>query len=351
MPSLTPDQIDDLVNTTQKRFKKRGWIDISLSLQEYEFARRAFADKKVPEGSGPKLNWKVQVTNTGSFVDSGMYAVNALNVKNLTKEAEVGWTKQTVGYQYDVDEHIFNAPPEQIVDYIRVREHSMYNDFFEGMETRMWTAPSSSSLDPMTPSGIPFWLQKSATEGFNGGDPSGWALGAGSLLTSTYPNWKNYTFQYSQVNRDDFVEKILRAMTYTKFKPPHDYNDLGTGGDPDWVLYSTWTVVSQLQKLAESRNDNLGLNVGWAKGKANIQGVPVLRVPALDDSTSDAYDSTDPIYGVNWKTLRYFFREGRNMLKHPPKQAAHQNTVREIFMDNWGNFRCLNRRLNFVGYK
>lgn len=351
MPSLLPHQIDDLVNLTQKRFIKRGWVDLSLNFQHYEFARRNFKDKKVAERGGHKINWKVQVTNTGTFKHTGLFAKDTTNVKNLTKEAETDWTKQTVNYEYDVDEEIFNSEPEQIVDELKVREHSMYNDFFEGMEISMWTAPSSSSLDPMTPQGIPFWLQKNATEGFNGGDPSGWSAGAGGLLTALYPNWKNWTFTYSAITRDDFIEKVLKAMAYTKFMPPHDYNDLGTGGEPDWTLYGTWFIVSALQKVLEGRNDNLGANVGWAKGKATIQGAPVYRVPALDDSTSDAYDSTDPLYGVNWKTLRYYFRKGRNMLRYPPKPAAHQHTVREVHMDNWGNWRCLSRRRNFVGYK
>jgi len=53
---------------------------------------------------------------------------------------------------------------------------------------------------------------------------------------------------------------------------------------------------------------------------------------------------------VNWRTLRYFFRKGKHMVRHAPQKAARQHTVREIHMDNWGNFVCYNRRRNFIGY-
>jgi hypothetical protein len=39
------------------------------------------------------------------------------------------------------------------------------------------------------------------------------------------------------------------------------------------------------------------------------------------------------------------------MVKHPPKEAARQHTVRERHMDNWGNFVCYDRRQGgFVFY-
>ena len=98
----------------------------------------------------------------------------------------------------------------------------MYNDFFEGMEERMWTAPTSNTQSPRPPSGIPFWLQQSATAafGFNGGDPSGFAAGAGGIDSDTYPNWKNGTFTYNAISDDDALDKWAEACEKCYFKAP-----------------------------------------------------------------------------------------------------------------------------------
>ena len=161
---LLPDQLDDFVNLTLDNFKKRRWVDISLDNQHHIFASKMFKRKgKDPEKGGVQLNWKVQVSNTGTAKHSELYAVDATGVKDLTQSAKQQWSKQTVNFSYDIDEDSMQSDRETIIREIEVREHSMYNDFFELMETAMWSAPSSDSQSPRPPSGVPFWIQKSTT--------------------------------------------------------------------------------------------------------------------------------------------------------------------------------------------
>ncbi len=349
--ALYHDQLDDFVELTLDTFKRRKWVDISLDNQHHIFASRMFKDKKTPEKGGVKLNWKVQTTNTGSAKDTGLYAVDTTNVVDLTQKATQEWSKQTVNFSYDVDEEEFQSDMETIVDEIKVREHSMYNDFFEHMEEKMWgTGPASPTADPRPPSGIPFWIQKNATEGFNGGDPTGWgSVGAGNLDSDTFTRWKNYTFRYVNVTRDDLIAKWYRACAFTYFKSPHNYPQLGGSGMADWAFYTTYSLLEPLERLLEGRNDNLGVDLAWSAGKTLFKGIPIEWVPSLEHSTSVNQDTTNPIYGVNWKVFRYFFQKNRNMIRHKPQKAPHQHTVRNVFMDNWGNFACYNRRLLFVG--
>jgi hypothetical protein len=350
MPVLLPDQIDDFVNLTLDRHKKRRWIDVSLDYQEYFFARRLAANKKTPERGGVQLNWKVQHTNTGTARHSELYDVDVANVKDLSTEAKVPWTKQTVNFSYDVDEDLFQADDVTIVREIVMREHSMYNDFFELMEEAMWTAPTSSTESPRTPYGIPFWIQKDATTtpkgGFNGGDPSGFTAGAGGLATATYPNWKNWAFGYTGYTRDGLIARLRKAMKYTKFRAPRPFQKLefDSAREYDFGCYTTFAVVEGLEKRLEERNDNLGPDVGVYMDAVVVKGNPIEWVPYLTEN-----DSTDPIYGVNWKSIRYFFQKGRNMKRWKPAVAPGQHTVRRVNMDNWGNWECLNRRLCFVG--
>lgn len=349
---LLPDQLDDFVNLTLDRFEKKNWVDLSLDLQEYIFASKMFKKHKDPEEGGVRMNWKVQVANTGTFKDSELYGVDTTGVKDLTKQLTVEWSKQTVNFKYDIDEEVFQSDAETIVKELKVREHSMYNDFFEGMEERLWTAPTSSTQSPRRPSGIPFWLQQSTTAafGFNGGNPSGFADGAGGLSSTTYPNWANGTFTYQAVSDDDLLDKWAEACEMCMFKAPHSFNQLDKG-ENNWGFYTVYSVFSAAQKLLRASNDDLGNDLGKFRGEILFKGNPIKWVPALTDSTSAAYDSNDPIYGINWTTLEYKFQKNRNMIRHKPIQSPGQHTVREVHMDNWGNFRCTNRRRNFVGRK
>jgi hypothetical protein len=345
------DQLDDFVTLTLDRFKKKNWVDISLDLQEYIFASRAFKKNKSPEAGGVRLNWKVQVTNTGTFKDSELYGVDTTGVKDLMKTATQEWSKQTVNFKYDIDEDVFQSDAETIIKELGVRNHSMYNDFFEGMEERMWTSPASSTESPRRPSGIPFWLQQSTTAafGFNGGNPaSGFADGVAGINSDTYPNWSNGTFTYVTVSDDDLLDKWAEACEKCYFKAPHSFNQLDKGMS-NWEFYTVYSVYNSLQKLLRASNDNLGNDLGRFRGAVVFKGNLVSWVPALTNSTSAAVDANNPIYGIDWSTVEYCFQKNRNMIRHKPIESPGQHTVREVHMDNWGNFKCTNRRRNFVG--
>ncbi len=349
---LLPDQLDDFVNLTLPRFFRRKWVDISLEHQRYIVANKMFRKRKQRYGGGTQVEWKVQVTNTGTAKNTEMFAVDDTNVKDLTQAAVALWTKQTVNFSYDIDEPAFQSTREMIVRELEMRRHSMYNDYFELQEQNLWTAPTSTSETPRRPNGIPFWLQKDATTtpggAFNGGNPSGFSAGAGGLSSSTYPRWANWTFGYTRgdVGRDVFVERLRKALEFTYFMAPHDFAELGGSGGPSSpnACYTTYRVLQPLEKLAEGRNDNLGADLGVFMGKLAIKGTPISWVPYLE-----ANDTSDPIYGVNWDVFIPYCKTGRDMYVHPVQKSAHQHSVREVHMDSWSQFACLNRRLCFVG--
>ena len=341
--ALNHEQLNDFILLTLSRYRKDEWVDISLPLQKYHFASRWFNSKKKPERGGNMLDWKLRVANQGTAKHSGLYAVDDTNRRNVMDRGIQNWSKQTVNYIYDIDEEAFQSGPERIIDEMQVNEQGLYNDFFVLMETSMWTGPSSSTVKPRPPSGIPHWIQKCSTLGFNGGDPSGFADGAGSIPTGTYPGWKNYGGPYKQVARDDLVEKVINAGDFCEFEAPKAYPEIG-GGQPDWGFYTVHSVLATMRRLLASGNDNLGPDVARWAGQVLLRGIVVEWVPALTNTESEAYDAQAPFYGINWKKFEYFFKTGRNMVKHPPKQATRQHTVRERHMDNWGNFVCYDRR-------
>jgi hypothetical protein len=349
--ALQIDQISDFVELTLNRYKKDEWVDISLPLQKYHFASRWFKSKKKPERGGTRLEWKIRTKNQGTAKHTGLYAIDDTNRVNVMTKATQDWSLQTVNYTIDLREDMFQSGPETIIREMALMEQGLYNDFFELMEDAMWTAPTSSSEDPRPPSGIPFWIQKNASLGFNGEDPSGFTDGAGGISTATYPRWKNYTGTYSAVSRDDLVEKVVNAADYCYFQAPKSYPEIGSP-TTDWGFYTVHSVLATMRRLLQAGNDNLGPDVARWAGEVLIKGNPVTWVPALGNSESAAYDDENPFYGLNWSKFEYFFKTGQNMLKHPLRPAARQHNVRERHMDNAGNFVCYDRRQGgFVFYE
>lgn len=343
---LTPDQVDDFVNLTLSLFKRSKWTDISLEHQEYVSAR-IIADKGVTEEGGKDISFRLKTKNTGNARSSGLFAQDVTNVEDVTISAAVPWTKQTTNFSYDIDEPLFQSDRETIIKQLQIREHDALSDMAELVEEQMWSAPTATT--DTVPMGIPFWLQKDATTtpdgGFNGGNPSGFSSGCAGVSSSTYPRWRNWTFGYTSVTSDDLIKKVKKSLVFTNFMPPVPHPELGYGKS-NYHIYTTYRVQEPLERLAETRNDNLGADVARYMNAVTIGGTPLQWVPYLE-----ANDTSDPLYGINWKFFRPYVKSGCNMRRNPPKQAARQHTVREVHIDNWMNYVCYNRRGCFVGSK
>lgn len=351
--ALTPEQINDLVEMTLERPIKRSWVDLSLDFQNYMFSRRFFRNQ-VPEEGGPVMTWILQVTNTGSARASGLFDTDNVTVKDLGQKPQIEWAKVNTSFIYDIDEPEFNDTLERIVDYIAMRKHSMFNDFFEFMEVAMWTLPAATA-DPRLPYGIPYWIVKDATAGvqdfsFGGGNPSGYTSGAAGISSTTYPAWSNGTFKYAALTEDDGLDKWSAACDKCYFQAPDSFNELA-GGMPDWGFFTTHDNVQRLRRHAKASNDDIGSDVGAYRGQILFKGNIVQWVAALTEGSADSNDTTNPIYGINWRTFQWVFLRGRNQRLTKPFQRGGHHDVREVHMDSWGNFRCLNRRANFVGHE
>ena len=345
---LTPDQIDDFVNLTLDNFKKYKWTDISLEHQEYVSATLIDA-KKVVESGGSKISFRLKTKNTGNARNTGMYAQDQARVEDVTISAEVPWAKQTTNFSYDVDEDLFQSDRETIIRELQIRDHDAMSDMAELNEINLWSAPTGTS--DIKPMGVPFWMQKDASTtpdgGFNGGNPSGFSSGCAGASSTTYPRWRNWTFGYEAVTPDDLVKKVKKSLAFTHFMAPVPHPELGFGKS-DFQIYTTYRVQDPLERLAESRNDNLGRDVAKYINQVTIGGTPVKWVPYLE-----ANDTSDPLYGVNWGVFRPYVKKGCNMRRSKPLMAPGytQHTVRTVHIDNWMNYMCFNRRRLWVGSK
>jgi hypothetical protein len=345
MPLLHHD-LADFTKATISNFKKLKWTDISLQYPDYE-SSMLIDDNKVVEWGGDYIKFDVQTRNTGLARNTGLYATDQTGAQDVLQQGQVPWTKQTANYSYDIDEPGFQGDDrETIVRILKLKEHSCMNDIAELDEENLWTAPTGTSDN--RPMGIPFWIQKDATTtpggAFNGGNPSGFTSGAANINSSTYSRWKNWTFGYTNVTADDLISKIKKSLWSTNFKAPHPHPELGWG-KVDFCIYTTYRVQEPMERLAESRNDNLGKDLAKYLNAVTVGGVPVKAVHYLE-----ANDTSDPVYGVNFGKFRPFVKKGMPRRGEPEKSAT-QHTVFTVHIDNWMNYVCFNRRMQWVGSK
>lgn len=345
---LTPDQVDDFVTLTLSHFKRREWTDISLEHQHY-VASQLITEKSVKERGGKDISFRLKTKNTGNARNTGLFAQDSAKVEDVTTEASVTWTKQTVNWSYDQDEELFQSDPETIISEMKIREHDAMSDMAELNEENLWSSPLSST--DRRPMGIPFWMQKDASTtpggAFNGGNPSGFSAGRANVDSTVYPRWRNWTFGYSDVSTNDMVKKVKKALAFTHFVAPVPHPELGFGAAMH-CIYTTYRVQEPLERLAESRNDNLGNDVAKYLNQVVIGGVPVKWVPYLE-----ANDTSDPLYGINWRVFRPFVKRGCNMRRSKPMPAPGntQHNVKTVHYDTWMNYICYNLRMLWVGSK
>ena len=243
----------------------------------------------------------------------------------------------------------FRADRETIIRILKVREHDALNSMAELNEENLWSAPYGPTGSRQTANGYSFLvaercLHTAVNGGFEGGNPAGFAGGAGGINSDDYARWRNYTFGYTNVTIDDLVKKVKKAITFCHFTPAVQYSSLQSGHEPDYEILTTYRVQEPLERLAETRNDRLGSDVARFMNQVTIGGVPLSWVPYLENN-----DTSDPLYGINWKTFRPFAKRGCQMRRSKPKTSPSQHNVRTVHVDNWMNYMCIDRRGNWVG--
>jgi len=343
MAALQASDIADLITTTQKDLGRMKWTDISYSLQEHVALPMILQKEKVSYQSGNSLQWNVQTGTSGAAKDTGLYAVDNVNVSDVMQTATAPWRHMTTNYALERREIAMNRTPAQIVDLVKIRRHDAMSSLATHMEERFWTQPTATETDRLY--GIPYWITRgamSAVDGFQGGDPTYTAegTGAGGLASETYSNWQNWSASYTNVTSVDLVRAWRKAATFTNFKAPSPYAQYE--GPSSYGYYTNYSVIGPLEEVLEAQNENLGNDVASKDGQLLFRRVPVQWVPQLEGATGN------PIYGVNWSSMRPAFLAGEYLREEGPAKASNQHTVFLTHVDMTMNLLCYNRRSNFL---
>jgi hypothetical protein len=336
---LQADDIVDITKTTLRELGRMKWSQISTTLQNYVAMSNLLRKEKRTIDSGYGIQWNVQVTQTGAATRTGLFANETPNNVDTMQTANIPWRHAQTNYSVDRRQVAMNRSPAKIVDYIATQRVASLVSLAEILEVDFWTKPVDST-DTSKAFGLPYWVVKNNTTGFNGGNPSGFTSGAGNLSSTTYSTWKNFTGQYTLVSNDDLIRLWRTAATKTNFKPP--VANPSYGGSPRYGYYMNYDVYGRLVEVAQSNNDRLGPELAMFQNTFTFMGTNCTWVPYLDS------DTNDPVFGIDWEQFSPVCLEGEYMTETPVPPDRYQPTVTTVYTHLTYNYRCTNRRCNFV---
>lgn len=337
--AITVSQLNDLVTTTQAELGRMKWTDLSGDLQEYTAFEILMKKNRAKFDSGTSIKFNIMKTTSGAAAHVGLYAVDNYNVGDVMVTGDIPWRHSNTNYSVDRREVTMNASPSKIVDLVKVRRADAMIDLAKLVEVDVWSKPATSS-DTTSPYGVFMYLVYNATTGFNGGDPSGFTAGTAGLATATYPRWKNYTAQYTNISKADLITKWRSASRKTLFRPPVSIPS--QGNDDRYGYYCNEATLVGIEDICEQQNDKLGNDVASKDGSTLFHKRPITYVPELDNH------SGGPILGINWSSMNFTFLKGEYMKEASPRQAPNQHTVSVVDVDLTWNLVCRNRRANFL---
>lgn len=341
MPALQASGIGDLIAATTVDFGEPNFTEIATDLQEHPIAEALMGNMEDMKkfGSGTSLQWDVMVGHNQSAANSGLYATVRPNQIDTLVQAGVPWRYSRFHYAIERREVAMNRTPRRIVDLIQQRRIASMISFAELLENNFWRFPAAT--DTETPYGLPYWVTKNATAGFNGGIPTGYSA-VGALSPTTYPRWNNYTYPFTNISDDDWLAATRLAMDQTNWKPP-------VGGIPSTVkgnkrrLFTNLTVKQQAENLAKAQNENIGPDLARYDGGVMVRKTPLEYVPFLNT------DTTNPTIGLHMGSFQVGYMAGEWMKQVVIPQLDSQPTVALTVWDCMYNFFAYNRRLHFCG--
>lgn len=333
---LTSTQLGDMVALTQRNLGKPNFVEIATDIQDFTAVNNLLKKNRIVM-TGAGVQWSVKVSQAGNAIHNGLGGVDNVAIRDTMVNATADWRNTTCSYAIIGQEMAMNSGPEQIVDLVTSRRYDSMLDMAEIMESAFW-GPPVVLADTLTPWGANTWIVKNATEGFNGGAPSGYTTIG--LNPTTYPRWKNWTAQYTAVTKDDLIRKWKKAALFTKFKPVMDYNSPNTGDN--YGFFTNHGVIGPLEEILDQSNDNLGPDIGKYAGKLMMLGRPVEWVPKLEA------DTTNPVYGINFGYFKTYVLKGWWLKETNIPNYPGQHTISAHFMDSTYQWITKNRRCHFV---
>ena len=350
----------DLIISTMKNFEKLTWTDLVPSLQKHTAMPELLRKKRVEFGSGYGHQFNVRLYSNNAARNVKLNEEDNPTTADVLDTGQVGWRHSETHWAIEERIIAMNREPARLVDLLKVSRIDAMTSLAELMETNFWGEPPASS-DEVAPLGIKYWISRvnssnavPATAGFVGNlpckddktDQGHTKVGGLDPAIAGGEKWRNWAGKYTNVSKSDLIRKMREASVKTFFKPPVD--GPFSNKSVDHAYYTTYAVISKMEEILESQNDNLGNDVASKDGLVQFRRNPVIWVPKLDDNTEDGSNKIDAVYGINWNNFKPIFLRGEYMKEsrvspHP----LHHRTITQ-YVDCTYNFFCNDRRSQFV---
>lgn len=342
MPALAATDIQDLVVTTLRDLGRPRFQQIAQPIQDYEVFTKWFRSDKVAFDSGIGIQRTLMTSLSNAARHVGLMDEDKVNIPDVLSQLQVNWKHCNTSWAFIYQETLMNRGRAMILNVIEPRRADALLGLVAELEDRAWASPSSTTAKE--PNGLPYWVVKNATEGFNGGLPSGHTTVAGVDI-STVTTFKNWTAKYVAVSRMDLVKKMRTAHRKIRFKSPINIQDYREGRGDRYRIYVGESVISSMEDEGAAQNENLGRDLAMLDNTIVFRNHPVIWVPKLDE------DTTNPVYMIDHSTFMPICLKGDFLRESQAGRGNSQHNVFQFFIDLSYNYLCLDRRRSAVFYK
>lgn len=316
------------------------FVQVAQQLQDYEVMSKWLKKDKVIFDGGVGISRIVMDRTGGAARHLAIGDEDVVNIPELLREIRVDWVHASTNWGWNRIELLQNKGKAVRTKVIDPRRGAAMLDLVEELESKAWSCPAAD--DTENPKGVPYAIVKNATEGFNGGYPSGHTTMYGADLT-TLRNFKNWTGTYTAFTRSDAIRAWRKAFQRTRWKSP-------IGGkairfNQKLRFYVNQDTELDLGDIGTSQNENIGPELAKFDGMMLFKGVPIIAIPQLD------YDTQNPIYGINHDTFFPVVLKGNYLRESEPDKWPNHHNWYVVFIDLTYNYLCLDRRRNFVLYQ
>ena len=353
MSGVTDSALLDLIATTQENLPWDGKFALLQKYQSYEVCDRWLRDDKVKLQSGTSITRNVQYGESGAAKFVLPYASESPSVSDVQTTLNVRWSRAQTDYSIERSEMLMNRKKAKLIELIKSRRVDALQAMADLLEQRAWLPPSSTS-NATQPYGVPYWITPvtgaqvttASTDKFRGQNPIAVDTSAFSTCggidasSATFERWRNYNdFWNTTYGASDPTDLERMREMYHKlhFKAPKVNTQVP---QPEFNLsyYTNITTLLSFERLAESRNDQLGMDVGKSAGQTVFRGVPIVWAPPLDS------DSTYPLYAINHSYFKAYCLADQYFRETEPIRDRQQHNVYTTFLDLQFNFLVTDRQ-------
>ena len=338
-PYLTDQDIVDLLTGTLRQLNRNEISDISQELQDYPVMRNWLKSERVTFDDGAGWQHTIMRRTPGNASESGLFDEDETSYTNILDKMQVEWARFKTFWIVERRMLVENSGGSRIVDIIAPQRKGSMVDLAALLEDRAWTLRTAAQTDKLN--GVPYYIVKTATQGFNGGLPAGHTTVAAVNLT-TVPHYKNWTDAYVNVSKTDLIKKMRKAYKRCGFKSPVDIGDFRGSMGRRYRIYMNENTLTDIETQAELQNNQLGPDIASMDEMTVFKKIGLEWIPFLDNDTSD------PVYGIDHNVFYFVVLSEDYFRESDPRISPRSHNVIETFVDLSCQIVCLSRRNCFV---